>query len=143
MENKIETVQEIDIKSIINEIKLEIKNKGYSNEMLSFNDNFDEMLLKNVPVVDDTFDEYKFHNKEYLIEYHRPLQGNIFTVFIKKIIRKLIKFYIVPIVIDQNNFNHIVTRALERNYELEIKVNKLNRKIKKLKRTLAIISDNK
>jgi hypothetical protein len=113
-----ETRQIFDIKSIINDIRQEIRGKGYSNDILSFDDCFDQVFINNIR---------NFIN----INPHKNIQGNKIVVLIKKIIRKLIKFYIVPIVDDQNAFNNYIIN----NLQLQIKY--LNKKINDLEEKLS------
>ena len=46
----------------------------------------------------------------------KMLRGNKIAVLFKKIIRKLVKFYIEPIVREQNQFNFYTTSAMAQLY---------------------------
>lgn len=124
----------IDIEEIIKEVKARIEHdnivmeireaiiqNGYIEDALPFTDipmspavsvdsaqgyNFDE-LMRNIGEI----------NRNYYIEPYRILKSNrpVFgkaIIFIKKIIRKSIKFYIEPLAHDQSEFNASVVRCL-------------------------------
>jgi len=62
--------------------------------------------------------EYYFLRTHLYITANRPLYSNrnLFgplVVLVKKILRKLIKFYVEPMVSDQNNFNSHLVKTLE------------------------------
>ncbi len=106
----------INIEEIMHGIRQEIKEKGLSPDMLSFEDvpyqkpgdavsgcSLDSEEVRNAMV---------YLNGHYNVQPYKPLGGNALFVFIKKVIRKLVKFYIEPIVNDQNNFNANTVRVL-------------------------------
>lgn len=103
---------EINIEKIMDEIRADIKAKGYTNDMLSFNE------VSSIKVVDGSFsrEEYdtalNYLNNSYNVVSIRPLTGNPLFVFIKRIIRKLAKFYVEPIVASQNEYNAFNVRVL-------------------------------
>ena len=93
MENQ--TNQSIDVSEIMEQIRTEIKEKGYSSDMLSFADvpndadsdtsgeRFDaDMLRANVQYI----------STHHRVDPYRPLAGNPIAVFFKKVIRKLVSF---------------------------------------------------
>lgn len=148
---------ELDIEKIMDEIRQEIKDKRETTEILSF----EEIPFESASVnTEDKFslnvlnENVNISNERYLIQAYRPLNGNPLFIFIKKVIRKLIKFYIEPIVNDQNNFNVSILRSMnavrsfinENNYDservkelekslklMEIKINELQKKVDGLK----------
>jgi hypothetical protein len=122
--------QNIDITSIISEIRTNIKKKGATAKELSFKDNFDEAFLLLIPKNNDIIDILR---NSWEIQPNKPIIGNKLVVFIKKIIRKLIRFYIIPIVKEQNAFNYSIFRILEENCEMRIEIENLSDKITKLK----------
>ena len=112
-------MQEINIEEIMQQIRAEIKEKGYTNDMLSFNDIVADSVEMNV----DKFDKVLFNEEIYSLNSFWNIQtehalvsaGALKTklsVFIKKVIRKLIRFYIIPIVSEQNTFNANVVRTM-------------------------------
>lgn len=90
----------------MNEIRQEIKQKGYSYNMLSFSeisgttaDTGDDI---SIPELEQ---HINFLNSSCEVKSYRPLTGNKLFVFIKKVIRKLTTFYVEPIVASQNEVN--------------------------------------
>jgi hypothetical protein len=99
----------INIEEIMEEIRQEIREKHLTPDMLSFED-----VPYNKP--GDAVSGYGMDSEEaqnaliylnghYNVQPYKPLGGNALFVFIKKVIRKLTKFYIEPIVADQNQIN--------------------------------------
>lgn len=106
----------INIEEIMQGIRQEIKDKGLTSDMLSFEDvpyrkpgdavsgcTMDSEEVRNAMV---------YLNGHYNIQPYKPLGGNALFVFVKKVIRKLTKFYVEPIVFDQNDFNANTVRVL-------------------------------
>lgn len=99
----------IDIEEIMAQIKREIKEKNLTSDMLSFED---VPYKKPVQVsrsgnasLDDADEALSFMNAHYYVQPYKPITGNPLKVFIKKVIRKLTKFYVEPVVFEQNEFN--------------------------------------
>lgn len=103
----------INIENIMQDIRNEIKEKGYTYDMLSFKEVTAAPLsdTENVSIADIEKDVNYMENASAVAAY-RPLGGSKLAVFIKKIIRKLIKFYVEPIVESQNDFNSSAVRSL-------------------------------
>lgn len=112
MENQ--TNSAINVSEIMEGIRAEIKEKGYSSEMLSFADvpgdadsrdyseRFDaDMLHGNVQYV----------NANHRVDSYRPLSGNPIGVFFKKVIRKLVSFYVEPYAAEQSSLNANIAQA--------------------------------
>lgn len=106
----------VNIEEIMQAIRQEIKDKGLTSDMLSFEDvpyrkpgdavngcALDSEEIKNAMI---------YLNGHYNIQPYKPLGGNALFVFVKKVIRKLTKFYVEPIVFDQNDYNANVARVL-------------------------------
>jgi len=131
-----ERKNKIDVESILEEIRKEIKENGYTNDLLSFDDcqvNMEGMSL-------NYFNKRAFYEEIVSINHSWNMapdhaisfSGNIFKKFvtlIKKIIRRLIKFHIDPIVGDQNifNFNMVKTMNMVNAYidEKEVEIERL------------------
>lgn len=99
----------IDIEEIMAQIKREIKEKNLTSDMLSFED---VPYKKPIQVsrsgnasLDDADEALSFMNAHYYVQPYKPITGNPLKVFIKKVIRKLTKFYVEPVVFEQNEFN--------------------------------------
>ena len=116
-------------KNIINEIKIEIENNIFENEILFFDDSYETNFLNYFNK--EVFDIYNnsISKKFFNIEPHKLIHGNKLIVLIKKIIRKLIKFYIVPIVSDINSYNLSVFDSIKNLQNIEIYINSLEERI--------------
>ena len=103
----------INIEEIMQGIRQEIKDKGLTSDMLSFEDvpyrkpgdavsgcTMDSEEVRNAMV---------YLNGHYNIQPYKPLGGNALFVFVKNFIRKL---YDKLIAFDQNDFNANTVRVL-------------------------------
>lgn len=130
---------ELNVEKIMEEIRNEIKEKGYTNDMLSFNDiRPDSPEVEAARFEKPQFDEELFHiNTLWNVNPNREivkkpgLKGKCATLF-KKLVRKCIRFYLTDIVQDQVNFNAISVRLfnmlnlyMEENMKLSEEVNQL------------------
>lgn len=83
------------------EIKQKIKEQGLTADMLSFED----VPYKKNAQSGSASEALDYVSTHYYIQPYKELQGNPVKVFIKKVIRKLTKFYVEPVVFEQNDFN--------------------------------------
>ena len=83
------------------EIKQSIKEQGLTADMLSFED----VPYKKNAQSGSASEALDYVSTHYYIQPYKELQGNPVKVFIKKVIRKLTKFYVEPVVFEQNDFN--------------------------------------
>lgn len=130
---------EINIEAIMKEIRNDIKTKGYTNDILSF----DDVILDTSSINATKFDKVKFNediyiaNHEWEVQAYRPLHGNKLSVFCKKVIRKLVYFFVEPIVIAQDGFNASVVRMMNQVNcyigEKDKEIEELKAEIEKLK----------
>ena len=93
--------EKINIEEIMAEIKQNIKDQGLTADMLSFED---VPYRKNVQSGSAT-EALDYISTHYYIQPYKELKGNPVKVFIKKVLRKLVKFYVEPVVFEQNDFN--------------------------------------
>lgn len=107
--------ENINVDEIVNQIRAEIKEKGLEPSMLSFEDvPFD----KEVSHTESHFElsslvqSADYMNARNQIEPYKEISGNPISVFIKKVIRKLVKFYIMPIMTEQNALNYHCANAI-------------------------------
>jgi len=115
----------VDVKSVVQEIRLEIEANGYTNDMLGFTDDFDERLLADVASfrnTDDIEQDLATIDYKWNVPFYRPLFGNKLTILVKRIVRKLNKFQLFAILNDQNTFNRSVARILEKNRAQEAQI---------------------
>lgn len=122
----------VDVEKIMMEIREEIKKNGLDKEILSFEEVPLPNVSNNFEPNDEEFDIDFFMestdamNSAYKIQTERVLLGNPISVFIKKIIRKFIRFYIIPIINDQTSFNAYTVRSCNsiRNYIIQSREDK-------------------
>lgn len=112
MENK-----SLCIEDIMQEIRNEIKEKNLTADMLSFEDvpykKAGSVSSANNSISDEELSSAMVYlNSHYNIQPYKELSGNPLAVFVKKVIRKLTKFYVEPVVFEQNDFNANVVSAL-------------------------------
>ena len=155
------TKERINIESIMEEIREEIKEKGYTNDLLSFDDC--QVSLEGSSL--NNFEKRAFYEEIVSINHSWNIapdhaisfSGNIIRrifVIIKKIVRRLIKFHVDPIVNDQSAFNSNLVKTMNmiNAYidEKEIEIERLNRRqeqmqnqIKELNEKMTLLIDNK
>ncbi len=104
----------INIEEIMSQIKREIKEKNLTADMLSFEDvPYEKPIdMSSGSSLEDCDSALTYMNTHYYIQPYKELQGNPLKVFFKKVIRKLTKFYVEPVVFEQNDFNANTTKAL-------------------------------
>lgn len=123
-------IEQIDIKKIMEEIREEIKVKGYTVNELSFNDIA-------IPKGYDT-DTNAIGLSEGIMEaaacqrvdLYYPLSGNAFKVFIKKIIRKLVGWVLIPVTFEQERYNAAMVKNIQ---QVEVYINSQQEEIEDLK----------
>ncbi|MGN0614706.1 hypothetical protein [Ruminococcus flavefaciens] len=91
----------INIEEIMAEIKQKIKEQGLTADMLSFED----VPYKKNAQSGSASEALDYISTHYYIQPYKELQGNSIKVFFKKVLRKLMKFYVEPVVFEQNDFN--------------------------------------
>lgn len=91
----------INIEEIMAEIKRNIKEQGLTADMLSFED----VPYKKTAQGGSAAEAMDYLTSHYYIQPYKELKGNPIKVFIKKTLRKLMKFYVEPVVFEQNDFN--------------------------------------
>ena len=93
--------ESINIEEIMAEIKQKIKEQGLTADMLSFED----VPYKKNAQSGSASEALDYISTHYYIQPYKELQGNGIKVFFKKVLRKLMKFYVEPVVFEQNDFN--------------------------------------
>lgn len=118
---------EVNVEKIMEEIRNKIRAKGLDASQLTFEDISPEKEDLGSEISDYSQDEliracqYLNHHYEVSVWHPlssaRPVIGKLFT-FGKKVMRKLTRFFIQPIVEDQNRVNMHAVRSLNqlRNY---------------------------
>lgn len=107
-----EQISTINVEEIMKEIRKEIAEKGYTSDMLSFED------VSGITAVEVGYDDNEYRtivealNRCAHVPWYRDLgQGGI-RGFIKKVIRKLNTFLIAPMSDEQNVFNARTVQAV-------------------------------
>lgn len=104
----------VDVEEIMKEIREDIKKKGYSADMLSFND----IITEAENAASKGFNSLELNGELYLmntnwnIAPYKPLSGNKITCLFKRLIRRITRFIITPIVTDQSDFNAHTVRTM-------------------------------
>ncbi|MBR2474576.1 MAG: hypothetical protein IKB51_06065 [Clostridia bacterium] len=105
---------DINIEKIMDDIRAEIKEKGYTADMLSFNE-----VSSSVHASESgqfSVEEYNgvvsYLKTAHVVPVSKPITGNPIIVFIKKLIRKFTRVTIRPVVEHQSEYNAFSARAL-------------------------------
>ena len=115
-------IDNINVEEIMNKIRQNIKDKGYVEEEKINNFDFTPKISE-----EDNFRyDIDVLNRVWNINLEREiLSRNKLFAFVKKVIRKLTRWYIVPMMQDQITFNSYVVRNINN-------LNKQNEKIRKI-----------
>ncbi len=131
MDNK----SNVDIDKIMSEIRQKIKDEGLTSSMLSF----EEIPLdKPSSELDIDYNPYILKQSAELLcsqnqlTPNKPIEGNPLVRLMKKVIRKLTQFYVVPIVLEQNTLNFHYANAVSQLYCFARETEKLSEKISEL-----------
>lgn len=113
-------MEKIDIEEIMEQIRSDIADRGLKD---------DGLLFEGVPILGggtggysrDAYEEVMREIQERSnVESYRPLLGNPIEKLVKKVIRRLVAFYIESIVDDQNIFNKNVYTSIAMNHKKTI-----------------------
>jgi len=138
-------IKTVNVEEIMKQIRAEIAEKGLQDDAIEFEE------LMGIDSMDESQDfsrkrlneNVTYLNEHWEVSAYRELyvssglKGKMF-VFVKKVIRKLTKFYVEPIVNDQNQYNAGVTRSMnemrrfiretqQENQELKKRIEKLEK----------------
>ena len=91
----------INIEQIMADIRREIKEKGLTSDMLSF----DDIPYKKTAQGGSPAEAIDYVTSHYYVQPYQEFKGNPVKVFFKKALRKIMRFYVDPIVMEQNDFN--------------------------------------
>lgn len=139
-----EQMESINVEEIMQDIKTQIAERGYTKNELRFADVTADVTDR-MEEIDEYFELQNFGltvekmNSRRTIQCWRMLGGNKLAVLVKKVIRKLIKFYVEPIVKDQNQFNFYTTSAMAQLYakledEQAVKLDEMQKRIDELEK---------
>ncbi|MCI8316859.1 MAG: hypothetical protein HFH74_17850 [Lachnospiraceae bacterium] len=110
---------ELNVEKIMEEIREEIKEKGYTNDMLGFS----EVTWEDTGINAERFDWIKYNEELFLLNStwnvnpNREIQNKLgikgkCTTLFKRFVRKCIRFYLSSIVQDQVSFNATTVRLI-------------------------------
>lgn len=161
-QNKRRRNVEINVDAVVQEIKKEIEREGCVSDIPSFN----EVMNIEAPTVaaynsSDLGELVKTYSSTCYVIESTPISGNRFVAFIKRIIRKLTRFYVKPIVDVQNHINATSARIFtaiegdlsrqsaavdiaplyERNTVLEMQLKLLSDELDAVKSRLLLLED--
>ena len=132
--------EQIDVQQIMQQLREEIKKKGYTANELSFNDVVVEGCGKG-----QTFDvnNLSCHIEEasavQRVDLYRPVGGNALKRLIKKTIRKIIGLVLTPITLDQERYNASMVNSMNQVYlyicQKEDEIEELKQRIEELEKT--------
>ena len=128
-------MQEINTEKIMEEIRKEIKEKGFKDSDLSFND----IPISSGNDLSVTYSEKELQNHMHAanlscrVDYYKPIDGGIKGAF-KKLVRKLIKPIVLHLCEEQEHYNSETIQTINQLYEytklLEERITKLEKIIK-------------
>ena len=105
--------EQINIEDIMQEIRAEIRAKGYEDNEIPFSDIACLVGGTEVPFdLKDYLDDISMMDESRTVLAYRDISstrkgvGKLIT-FVKKVIRKMVCFYVEPLVDDQNRFNAV------------------------------------
>ncbi len=105
----------IDVEEIMKEIRDEIKEKGYKESDLSFSDipisNFAEIEQESFDL-DKLREKLQRVNETYGVDYYKVIEGGGIKNFVKKAIRKTLKFLLYPLCQNQEQFNFFSAQTM-------------------------------
>ncbi len=102
-------MQKINVEEIMEQIRSEIEEKGYKEDMLSFEDLPLEKACCNKNSLNSHIDGMR---STFYVEWKRVVNSGAKGI-VKRVIRKFIGFLIAPIVEDQTQYNRNVLSAFE------------------------------
>jgi hypothetical protein len=101
--------KDVNIERVMDEIREEIRQKGLSDTELSFECVSDDGFMANMERLFAILDEANW--RAGVQAYHEVGGGKVKALF-KRVVRKLVRFYVEPIVSDQNAFNAAAVTGL-------------------------------
>lgn len=136
-------VDQVDIEAIIEGIKEEIGEKYTRQEMLAFEPvDYSSSLVYLNPSLG--YDELYLEDKltacslEKQVEWDRDVRGGSVSSKVKKTIKRLTRFFIGPIVHDQNRFNFDVVDVL---MQMKFRIELLEESNESLQRQIDVLKD--
>lgn len=140
-----EEMTKIDIEAIMADIRKNIEERGYEETDLKFAEvevqgKEGTLLLGEAFQLDELSSWIVKMDDAKNVACWRPLGGNPVKTFIKKVIRKCIKWYVEPIVEEQNRYNHYTVCAMAQVFSKfaenqDARIKELEEQVEKLSKT--------
>lgn len=132
--------ENINIEEIMKEIRQNIKDRGYDKVPVSF----EEIEMKSSVLKigtgynsDEFINELEFLDGNCTTSFHVPIAGgNPIFVFIKKVIRKMTRFIVAPLVDFQNAYNVSNLKCMNQVSEYISEMEKYKSRIEQLEKEL-------
>ena len=99
----------INIEQIMADIKRQIKEKGLTTDMLSFED----VPYRKTAQGCSPEEALDYVTAHYYVQPFKEFTGNPVKVFFKRAVRKMLRFYVEPIVMEQNDLNANIATAVK------------------------------
>lgn len=129
-------MEQINVEKLMEQIRAEIAEKGYTAAELDFQDVDGcggAVVDYNPKVLQTALQEAE---EGFIVRCRDPYAGNPVKVFIKKVLRKLMLFFVEPIVAQQNAYNSAVTQALA---QLDARAREAEARVAALEKQLAAL----
>ena len=135
----------LNFENLINEVKQEISDKGYTgDDDVSFSDMQEKVLFGFIKHSNYLEENIYALQKHFEVELYRKFKSKGFigylTIPVKRVIRKLVSPYIEPIFADQNAVNYLFVKSIT---DLHFNINALNKRINQLEEENMILKSEK
>lgn len=138
---------EINVEEIMEQIRQNMKDRGYDKEPLSFDDiEFSKNSIYGREGYNSDFfqKELEYLNQNWNNPCHVPVTSSNFVfAFIKKVIRKCTYFIILPIINFQNAYNASNTRCMNQIKEYMVEIEKYKLRIETLEQEIESLKGEK
>ena len=134
-------MKELDMKAIQQQLKESADNRNMETNPVSFEDIYMDTDIEDFDIYHKKTTDIEDLKDCYEIDPKGLIQGNPIVVFIKKVIRKLSSFLVVPLANNQSIFNQRLIYYLEakekenKNVNADV-INEMQKKIDKLEEEL-------
>ena len=136
-------IKQVNVEELVTDVKREIKEKGYVNDDVIFSDIPVPFFIDGVTHSKETEVILEALRTDCEVDAYRPLRSNralgFLIIAFRKILRKLMKFYVEPIVDSQNENNKLITICL---HDLYIDAMNSRDKIRALEDEISKIKDS-
>lgn len=113
-----ENIQSVDVENIMEEIRANIRARGETGEVLSFDESSADLECENEIVGSVSYSDKELHhyvvsaNQEHNIPFYQIIPKGGLKSFVKRFLRRMVAFIILPLRDAQNRYNANVVQAL-------------------------------